>query len=290
MSEPATFARPPRERTPAWVVTFADLMSLLLSFFVLLLSFSELDVLKFKQIAGSLAYAFGVQREIEAAEVPKGTSVIAREFSPGRPDPSAVAEVRQRTTETPERFLETHEAGETPMPAPAADPHGRAKADAERLREALRPEIDSGLIDIERRRERVVIRIREKGSFPSGSAVIEKDFEPVLTRVGRVLAPADGRIVVAGHTDDVPIATSRFRSNWELSAARAASVLHHLVDAAAIEESRLLIEAYADSRPLGPNDGPANRARNRRVEIILLGEERGEAAAAGAPVLQALEE
>ena len=86
------------EGAPAWVMTFADLMSLLMCFFVLLLAFSEMDALKFKQIAGSMKVAFGVQREIKAKEIPKGTSIVAKEFSPGKPDPSAIAEVRQHTT------------------------------------------------------------------------------------------------------------------------------------------------------------------------------------------------
>ncbi len=75
---------------PAWVATFADLMALLLVFFVLLLSFSEMDAMKFKRLAGSMAQAFGVQAELQVDEVPKGTSVIAREFSPGKPEPTPI--------------------------------------------------------------------------------------------------------------------------------------------------------------------------------------------------------
>ena len=84
---------------PAWMGTFADLMSLLMCFFVLLLSFSEIDLQKYKQVAGSMAFAFGVQREIKAEEIPKGTSIVAQEFSPGKPQPTPVNEVRQKTTE-----------------------------------------------------------------------------------------------------------------------------------------------------------------------------------------------
>jgi flagellar motor protein MotB len=82
---------------PAWLATFADLMSLLMCFFVLLLSFSEMDVLKFKQLAGSMREAFGVQNQIKVEDIPKGTSVIAQEFSPGRPEPTPLNEVRQMT-------------------------------------------------------------------------------------------------------------------------------------------------------------------------------------------------
>ena len=112
------------EGAPAWVMTFADLMSLLMCFFVLLLAFSEMDVLKFKQIAGSMSAAFGVQREIKAKEIPKGTSIVAKEFSPGRPDPSAIAEARQHTTDDVQRFLEIEKEGEAQLQTNAEAPDG----------------------------------------------------------------------------------------------------------------------------------------------------------------------
>ena len=84
---------------PPWVMTFADLMSLLMCFFVLLLAFSEMDVLKYKQVAGSMREAFGVQNEIKKKDIHRGTSVIAQEFTPGRPDPTPLNEVRQKTTD-----------------------------------------------------------------------------------------------------------------------------------------------------------------------------------------------
>ena len=87
---------------PAWMGTFADLMSLLMCFFVLLLSFSEMDVVKFKQIAGSMQHAFGVQNQIEVKNIPKGTTVIAQEFRPGRPDPTPIETIMQRTIDTSE--------------------------------------------------------------------------------------------------------------------------------------------------------------------------------------------
>jgi len=95
---------------PAWVMTFADLMSLLMCFFVLLLSFAEMDLNKFKQIAGSMKTAFGVQREIKVKEPPKGTSVIAREFSPGRPTPTPINDIRQNTIDENEQTLEFTDA------------------------------------------------------------------------------------------------------------------------------------------------------------------------------------
>ena len=91
---------------PAWMVTFADLSTLLLVFFVLLLSFSEMDVAKFKELAGSMREAFGVQAEIETRQIPKGTSLVAQEFSPGQPKPTVLNEVRQFTIDSNKNTLE----------------------------------------------------------------------------------------------------------------------------------------------------------------------------------------
>ncbi len=96
---------------PAYMGTFADLMSLLMCFFVLLLSFSEMDVQKFKQIAGSMAFAFGVQNKIEVKDIPKGTSVIAMEFRPGRPDPTPIDTIQQQTVDMTQQTME-FQAGE----------------------------------------------------------------------------------------------------------------------------------------------------------------------------------
>ena len=85
------------EGAPEWMATFADLMSLLMCFFVLLLSFSEMDIQKYKQVAGSMKMAFGIQREIKVDTIPRGTSVIKQEFSPGRPEPTVLDVMRQQT-------------------------------------------------------------------------------------------------------------------------------------------------------------------------------------------------
>jgi chemotaxis protein MotB len=244
-------------------MTFADLMSLLMCFFVLLLSFSEMDVAKFKELAGSLKFAFGVQREIQTREIPKGLNIIAREFSPGKPDPTPLPQIRQHTTDDLKDYMDI-------LPVPPLPPEP-SEIDVQKLIEALKKEIEQGTISIETQEQRVIIRIQEKGSFPSGSADFVSGFEEVLSRIGEVLSrTTSGQIVIAGHTDDVPIATARFRSNWELSAARAVTVLHHLIMTHRFDPRRFLIEGHADSLPLVPNLSAEQRAQNRRVEIIIV--------------------
>jgi len=106
VSEEAEEKKCPPEGLPQYMGTFADLMALLMCFFVLLLAFSEMDVRKYKQVAGSMKDAFGVQNQVEAKDIPKGTSVIAREFSPGKPQPTLITAVQQQTIDTDRQTLD----------------------------------------------------------------------------------------------------------------------------------------------------------------------------------------
>ncbi|RMJ02718.1 Chemotaxis protein LafU [Marinobacter litoralis] len=253
---------------PAWVVTFADLMSLLMCFFVLLLSFSEIDAMKFKQIAGELSKAFGVQREVPALEIPQGTSPIFDKFSPAPPEPTVVNEIRQTTTDQkPE--LET-------LKSPTEEAREEAAKEAlednaSRIREVLAEALEDGRITVEADldQHRIVIRVEEKGSFPSGSAELTWEFETLLLEMAEVLADIPGELTVEGHTDDIPIRNSRFYSNWDLSAARAAAVANALLATGAVEPTRLAVKGLADTEPRVENDSSESRAKNRRVEIIV---------------------
>jgi chemotaxis protein MotB len=370
---------------PAWVMTFADLMSLLMCFFVLLLAFSEMDVSKYKEMAGSLKNAFGVQRDIQVKEPPKGINVIAREFSPARPEPTQLNVIRQMTTNDLRINLDLGKERRRPVPTPRSkhepdrdktlkpeDParnqadqdidqksgnkadltageksgehaeqlpgsqptqesgltetqkqelaqakalaaqrldqaldaetlHSqqqaatvaagdleeliKARAAAERQKKlersaqlisnALGKEIKAGSVDVETAGQKIIIRVREKASFGSGRAELKQAFRPLLKRVTDILKGSEGKIIVAGHTDNVPIYTERFRSNWELSAARAVSVAHEMMLATDIPSDRFLIQGFADTQPVAANNTAANRAKNRRVEIVLQqGEDR----------------
>lgn len=256
----------PPEGLPAYMGTFADLMSLLMCFFVLLLSFAEMDALKYKMVVKSLDNAFGVQREVAANEIPKGTSIIAQEFSPGEPRPTPLKQVRQDTIDETRDALKVKMDAEDVAKAQAKE----IAEEAEKFKEALEGEIAEGLIDVESELNRIVIRIREKGSFQSGDARLNKSFLPIIGKIHNVLLKTDGQIAVAGHTDDVPISTPRYRSNWELSTSRATSVVHELLRNGDIPPERFVLEGYADTQPLVPNDSRENRARNRRVEIVVL--------------------
>ena len=246
---------------PAWVMTFADLMTLLMCFFVLLLSFAEMDILKFKQVAGSMKEAFGVQRT-----VPSDRSETDMDFTDGQvsdmPLHEKVGELdamdpKSLDPQAMEKLLEEIQAEQT-------------KAEASKLAALLSEEIASGAIELESTTDSIIIRINERASFPSGRAKLRSGFVDVLDKIHLALAEVEGTVTVAGHTDDRPIHTKRFRSNWELSAGRAVSVVHALLASNLLDSRRFLIEGHGASRPLVANDTPENRARNRRVEITLI--------------------
>lgn len=255
---------------PAWVMTFADLMSLLMCFFVLLLSFSEIDAMKFKQIAGELSKAFGVQRVIEATDIPMGTSPIFDSFSPGKPEPTLIDSVRQQTTDRDpqlETFISMNESDiQSQVEAVTRE---QIEVSMNELQRVLESELAQGHLQIEHDRKRIIIRIEEKGSFPSGSADMTPIFADLLDRIAGVLAQLPGEITIEGHTDDIPINTSRFRSNWDLSAARASSVANALLAGEAVTSGRLKVQGYAETRPRASNEWSETRALNRRVEIIV---------------------
>jgi chemotaxis protein MotB len=257
-------AEPPRSNSPApRIVTFADLMVLLMCFFVLMLSFSEMDVAKFKLLSGSMNQAFGVQTLVPATSIPKGTSLEAREFSPAIPEPTDSNEVRQHTVDSD---LNTLDLGLQQRLAELKAEQEAADQQAQEMRAIFRQEIDDGRLLIRQDGSNVVIQLLEKDSFPSGTADLEPDSLATLAKIGALVGSMTGAITVSGHTDNVPIRTSTYRSNWDLSAARASSVAHELL-AAGLDPARLAVSGHADTQPRAPNDTAPNRALNRRVDV-----------------------
>jgi chemotaxis protein MotB len=273
---------------PAWMATFADLMSLLMCFFVLLLSFSEMDVNKYKQIAGSMKFAFGVQNKIEVKDIPKGTSIIAKEFSPGDPKPTQIKTINQVTADMTKQSLKVGnpDAPESEIKKIDAKDLNKeqtkklleeklksliaeTKEDADKLKKLLKEEINDGKIDIESKGRAITIRIREKGSFPSGSSNLHPDFTPVMATLRDALKDISGKIAVEGHSDNIPIKSARFKSNWDLSSSRALSVTHELIQNKLLDDKRFMVVGHADTKPYKPNTNPQNRAENRRVEIVI---------------------
>jgi chemotaxis protein MotB len=356
---------------PAWMATFADMATLLMAFFVLILSFAEFNVPKFKQISGSLKNAFGVQRVVPIVEQPKGTTILSLNFSPS-PNPSISTDMTQQTTSTAQPDLELNqkkkddnggesEAAEDIVRAledaiargeievetlgekvvvnftateseqkdlpqllrqtmnaieKAQDANGKtdqevligglneelgqlmadvsaalealtaadqatqdaaseqqnknekAKVAEDELKVALRQEIGEGLVAVEREEDKVIITVGAGGAFPSGSAELTDSAKEIMANIAGVNAEGSGKITVSGHTDDVPlIFGSQFRDNWDLAAARSASVVQALEDTGMIPASRMQAISYGESKPIESNSTADGRSVNRRIEI-----------------------
>ncbi|HCA77971.1 MAG: flagellar motor protein MotB [Pseudomonadota bacterium] len=282
----------PPEGLPAWMGTFADLMSLLMCFFVLLLAFSEMDVLKFKQIAGSMKFAFGVQNKIEVKDIPKGTSVIAMEFRPGRPDPTPIDTIQQQTIDMTQQMLEfqagdedsaggrqkqrgTQRGGQSQQTSTDQSASTQQAANQEQVAEMmkkvaqqLQKQILDGSIEMESLGQQITIRIRENGSFSAGSAFLQPQFRPVIRQIGEILADMPGQIEVSGHSDKQQISNELYSSNWDLSAQRAVAVAEALRSAPGFDEARMSVVGKASNEPLIEDpQTPEELASNRRVEI-----------------------
>lgn len=275
---------------PAWMGTFADLMSLLMCFFVLLLSFSEMDVLKFKQIAGSMKFAFGVQNLLEVKDIPKGTSVIAQEFRPGRPEPTPIEVIMQQTIDMTQRTLDFQEgesdrAGGSQRDSAQLDGGSTANqaslqeqeqdteqmsSTAQMVVQALEREVEEGAVEVENLGQQLIIRIRENGAFPAGSAFLQPKFRPLIRQIADLVKDVPGIVRVSGHTDDTPLDSELYRSNWDLSAQRAVSVAQEMEKVNGFDPMRMRVEGMAGTVPRVPNDTPEHRAQNRRVEIAIM--------------------
>ena len=349
---------------PAWMATFADMATLLMAFFVLILSFAEFNVPKFKQISGSLRNAFGVQKIVPIVEQPKGTTVLSLNFSPS-PSKSVTNEMTQQTTNINQPDLEVQnktkdsdgdneqsseeivkaleeaiargdievqtlgekvvvnftptEAEEQDLPQllqktlnaiekakmaagkseqevmfgglegtlaqlaeAAAEAQQQAQQEEEnkaeaiekailkedQLKVALKQEVDQGLVAIERDDDKVIITVGAGGAFASGSANLTPEAITIMERIAGVNKDSGSEITVSGHTDNVPlIFGSQYRDNWDLAAARSASVVQSLSKDNVINPERLEAISYGESRPVESNDSATGRAKNRRIEI-----------------------
>lgn len=232
---------------PLWMATFADMMSLMMCFFVLLFAQAKMDESRYESIIGSLREAFGgVQYIRKDDDSQKG-------LESGIITGSGHNSVPTQQIRTVEKVVSST-AGEELY---------------KRLKEGLEEDIAAGRIMLERNRDQVVIRFPEHVSFPSGSARLVTGATALIERVVRLLDSDGKQVTVAGHTDNVPLRSGAFSSNWDLSAARAVTVAEHVLSLDVITAAQLVVSGYGESRPIGPNDTADSRARNRRVEIIV---------------------
>ena len=347
---------PCKQGSPAWMATFADMATLLMAFFVLILSFAHVNVPKYKEVSGSMKSRFGVQITVPIVEAPTADNVVATQYRRMVTEPTAAKTLEeQRTREQQSQdeldrddgvgqsktnareeienslakeiaegrvtvseeegvviieTLEPNELSSSPgeisqdtilllskiseVQAESdalvrvegaqftaasqsdiddnslASPSQRPQDQLAQIRMNLSSEIDQGLAEVFKDGESIVIRLTDQSSFGSGSANLREDFSYLLDAVGDTLSSATGLVQIEGHTDNVAMAFgNRYRNNWDLSSARAASVADYLQERGSLAPGSMVVKGLADTQPVADNDTAQGRSVNRRIEIVI---------------------
>lgn len=226
-----------------WLISYADFVTLLFAFFVVMYSISSVNEPKYKTFSDSLSIAFSNQ------PTSSYTTIV-----PNEQEQLLKALVDKRTARLGEQQRKIQD---------------RMNNLASGLKQVMSPLINQRLVNINVTKRGVVVDISASTLFKTGEAVLQPGTLDVLRQVSVVLRKEELPIEVEGHTDDIPIMTVQFPSNWELSSARASSVVRMMINNG-VPEKRLAVVGLASNQPLAPNDSPENRAKNRRVSITIV--------------------
>lgn len=229
-----------------WMVSYADFITLLFAFFVVMYAISSLNEGKYRVLSNSLGTAFG---KVDIATI----------ASPIRDNPSTISGLPRPMS------LQKQRAAEVAIRREREQMTGMASD----LLKALAPLVSQGKVRVTQSNRGVSIEINASVLFAPGDANLNPESVQALRAVALVLKDDRHAIQVEGHTDNIPISNAAFPSNWELSAVRASSVVRLFMDAG-IAEGRLLAVAYGANQPVGSNDTPEGRLRNRRVQVMIL--------------------
>lgn len=254
------------ENHEAWVIPYADMLTLLMGLFLVMWSIGETNLAKLEAVQAGFAGALGIGIGSGSdGALDGGSGLLDGTFTP---EPMVVERMLP-----PERIGEAAEALEAADLVEAAQAaEGERLSDVERIIAEHANSAGVGESVSFRREDRglVVSIVSDQVLFAPGSAVLRPEGREVLDGLAPVLLDLPNHVAIEGHTDSRPISTSRFPSNWELSTARATSVLRYFVDAYGFPADRLTASGYAEQRPMGDNATADGRARNRRVDIAVL--------------------
>jgi chemotaxis protein MotB len=261
-----------------WLVSYADFITLLFAFFTTLYAISNVDLQKMHRLMSSLQVAFdtkGLPGAVHKTGLTDEPSLAAKAdlLRQGIYSPTLASGVDQLPKLPPKVLAEL---GRGYLEATLSDVRSR-------LGETLRPAVADGRVSLAIDRRGLVISIKESGTFRTGSADVSDAMRALIGEVGDALRGIDNLVRVEGHTDDIPIHTPRFASNWDLSTARATAVVAFMVQEFGIAPDRLSAAGYAEFHPQVPNADEASRARNRRVDIVILNQTTAQAEEPGAP-------
>jgi len=238
---------PQEEGAPAWMNTYGDMVTLLLTFFVLLFSFSTIDAQKWEKIVSSLS----------------GTPFVAiQAIDPGGTQSESSSELDLKPTPTPS--LESDANME------------QIKEKFDELYEKIKTHIEvnnlGSLLNVEEQDNAILIRMSDSALFDSGKDFLKADAKMILGSICVIIEEYDDlikRIRVEGHTDNVPIHNSRFEDNWELSASRALVVVRYMLSITDLQPQKLIPMGYGEYHPVDSNETAAGRASNRRVDFVI---------------------
>jgi chemotaxis protein MotB len=226
-----------------WILPYADFVTLLFALFVAMYAMSRQDNGSPERLSES------VREAVKSGGVPTALRELMAPRDGSRPSPpSGIGPAQSQPF-----------SGEPGLEKPFQE-----------LSEALKREIGAGKVELRLGKRGLVVTLQEKSFFPSGDDAIYLDSYPAIARVAAVIASLPNQVQLEGHTDSMPIHTSRFRNNWELSSARSISLLELFQTKFGIDPGRFTVAGYAQNVPVASNDTAEGRARNRRVEIVIL--------------------
>jgi len=244
---------PPPENHERWLVSYADFITLLFAFFVVMFASSQTDKSRAKQVSEAVEKALGEGRSFSV--------------------PPAVAKILGGT-------VDDKGQGNAMMKGPGGAQHTPKESQPDnivellpslkRLTKDLEQEIKAGKLELRLETRGLVISLRESAFFPSGTDVLDKGSFPTMQKLAELIGSLPNAIQLEGHTDSIPIHNTRFKSNWELSCARGIAVLDTLTGNFDLPFERFSVVGRADTVPVDSNDTPQGRARNRRVDVVIL--------------------
>ncbi len=247
---------------PAWLATYGDMVTLVLTFFILLFSFSEIDKSKWQQVVMSLSGGSSVFNQ--AVPIPPDQNLLPRGVN-----------FEAEDTREPEETPPPEEENMEPVDPANVEAQEQINEAFDRLYQEIMAYVTSnqleGLMDVDREDGYVILSFKEKMLFASGRAELNEEAMSFLAQIFMMLEGSQDSyrlLRIEGHTDNVPIRTANFEDNWALSMARAASVLRFISDGTMIDETKFFAGGYGETRPIATNDTEEGKARNRRVDIV----------------------
>jgi len=246
---------PVHENHERWLVSYADFITLLFAFFVVMFASTQADHAKAKAVSESVR---------EALEHGQFSNAISTVLGRGKHEATKPPTSTQR--------IDARENAPQPPPAPLRPPADLTKSNGV-LQQGLEQEIKSGKVQLQLTNRGLIVSLREAAFYASGDDAVAVTSYPILGKICAVIAALPNPVRLEGHTDSIPIHNSRFRSNWELSAARAIAMLELLNTRFQIEPERMAVAGYGENAPNDTNETEEGRSHNRRVDLVVLSAE-----------------